>query len=437
MITNSIFILGAGSSAEYGMPLWKDLAPEMRKKFDQLTYDDWDHAVHQLVVGHAISYDEKAQAISFCQKVLNAVGKDRQFSTIDEAISRMLEETANAEHNFFFAMNMLQTPSEVLFWYIMFLIFRERMLAEQGAGSDYSPIDTKLWLGHHKTMGWLRYLMNEDTTLLANAYNIFIDFNYDNLFYAYYCYLLQYPDYFSKETQQRLNGMGLTLQSREGRLKKLSQLEQKKQKRLSALPDRGKICRGATVEREFSDLELQQIEQALEQYRNYDSEINNLNLDYSSDWRNYSLPKEEICVFQPHGFFQALNKHASSHHIAEHGIFQNIDRSKSYRGTEPISCHDTRDKNFEDVNQALKARPYERLIIMGVGPTSLRQNLDKIAFDNVNPKINEIWFTCFEHKDIDDYEDYFAERFGEKIDMKIFDNCTDLAKALAQEFGEA
>ena len=436
MITNSIFILGAGSSAEYGMPLWDELAKEMRKKFQQLTYDDWDHAVHQLVVGHAISHYEKAQAISFCQKVLNAVGKDRQFSTIDEAISRMLEETGNAEHNFFYASNMLQTPSEALFWYLMFLTFQERMLGEQGAGSDYSPTDTTLWLGHHQRMGWLRCLMNDNATLLAIADNIFIDFNYDDLFYAYYCYLLQYPDYFSKETQKRLYDRGLSLQSREGRLKKLSQLILQKEKRLLALPERGKILRGATVEREFKDPKLQQIEESLQRYQNYESEISDLNLNFQSDWRAYTLLKKEIYLFQPHGFFQALNKPSGNSHIGDHGIFQNIDRSKSYRGTEPISCHDTRAENFKEINDALKGRPCERLILMGVGPASLRQNLNKIAFENVTQKISEIWFTCFECKHIDDYKDYFAERFGEKIDMKQFKTCTELAKALAQEFGE-
>ena len=408
MITNSIFILGAGSSAEYGMPLWDELAEEMKKKFQQLTYDDLDQAVDQLALGHVISHDEKAQAISFCQKVLNAVGKDRQFSTVDEAISTMLEETGNAEHNFFYLSDMLQTPSEVLFWYIMFLIFQERMLAEQGAGSDYSPIDTKLWLGHHQTMGWLRYLMNKDTTLLANADNIFIDFNYDDLFYAQHCYLLRYPDYFSKETQQRLRERELTLQSREGRLKKLSELTLQKKERLLALPDRGKILRGATVKRGFSDPVLQQIEQALERYRNYDSEINNLNLRYASDWRNYSLHKEDICLFQPHGFFQALNKHVGSNHISEHGIFQNIDRSKSYRGTEPISCHDTEDKNFEDINQALKGRPYERLILMGVGPASLRQNLSQINLNDVE-NIKTIYYTCHIGEDGEDYNHEYVK----------------------------
>ena len=94
MITNSIFILGAGSSAEYGMPLWKDIAPEMRKKFDQLSYGDRDHATHQLVVGHAISHDEKAHAISFCEKALDAVGRNMQFSTIYEAISTLVKEAS-------------------------------------------------------------------------------------------------------------------------------------------------------------------------------------------------------------------------------------------------------------------------------------------------------------------------------------------------------
>ena len=436
MITNSIFILGAGSSAEYGLPLWKDLAPEMRKKLQQFSHDEWDHVVGQLAGNYSTSHDDRAKAILFCIDVLNAVDEEETFSTIDEAISMKLRESNAAQHNRRFAMRKLQTLSEVLFWYVMLLTFHDKLLGRQGEGSDYSAIDTTLWLGHHQTMGWLRNFIQNNSLLLSHETNMFIDFNYDGLFYAMYSYLNQFPEYFSIEKQKQLSDLGISLYTRSSREKKHTELNELLDRRISEISD-GEVLREGLVNNSFPDPELRRLDKELAKIEQYDVNIRKLNLHFIADWRRYNPFKEDMKLFQPHGFFEGLNNPNPKNSIVQYGIFQNIDRSKSYRGTEPISCHDTRDKNFKEINQALKGRPYERLILMGVGPTSLRQNLDKIKFDNVKPKINEIWFTCFNSVDIDDYEDYFAERFGEKIDMKQFKRCEDLAKALAQEFGAA
>ena len=68
MITNSIFILGAGSSAEYGMPLWKDLAKEMRLQFEAIEATSWERDLDRCVQGVIVTEEDTKYAVSFLKR---------------------------------------------------------------------------------------------------------------------------------------------------------------------------------------------------------------------------------------------------------------------------------------------------------------------------------------------------------------------------------
>ena len=155
---------------------------------------------------------------------------------------------------------------------------------------------------------------------------------------------------------------------------------------------------------------------------------------FERQWRNDDKKRSNMKLFQPHGYFRLLHRRGAKKSTDFHAIIEAYKGSNSYRGTEPISCHNTLPKNFSNINNAINKQYCERIIVMGVGPRSLRQNLQHIRFEDLSPPPSEIWFTCYDSAEMECYEKYFKERFGEKIKKKDFKTCTELAKALAKEF---
>lgn len=191
MITNSIFILGAGSSKEYGMPLWDELSDEIKRKVNAFRHGSLENLLQICCQHHPhLNEEERQYAVSFVDEVLSSVGENERFATIDEAISTLLKETEYHLYNEKFTKHLRQTPSEEFFWSLLFWTFRELIIGEEGKGTTTSPAETFLFHGAHQTKGWLRSLIGENGKLLCDdTTNMFIDFNYDDLFYTCFCYL--------------------------------------------------------------------------------------------------------------------------------------------------------------------------------------------------------------------------------------------------------
>jgi hypothetical protein len=66
---NKVLILGAGSSVEYGLPLWKDLSFLIHEKINKDTEN---------------RYKYKKEIVSW----LNKVGEDKEYETIDRCIEK-------------------------------------------------------------------------------------------------------------------------------------------------------------------------------------------------------------------------------------------------------------------------------------------------------------------------------------------------------------
>ncbi|MGC6516514.1 MAG: hypothetical protein ACON49_00630 [Candidatus Puniceispirillaceae bacterium] len=425
-IKNSIIILGAGSSKEYGLPLWNELADKMISdvklrdaKTILIKYPGFD-----LMTDEYLEY-----SIAFIEKVKKGV-QGGEYSTIDEAISDLLAKKSDHPLERIYTSRFMQTPSEALFWFLMNLIFHQSIIGGNLGGCS---VDTFLWLGNHQTLGWLRFLIGEPKTLdMQGTNNIVIDFNYDDLFYSCYSYLTHFPEYYS---ENYIASKSRREREIENRMEKIRSLEEEVD-RLRVQYAEKRDLRQSLIRGEVANQHLIEKREALEALKNNNAPETDSLPEIEGEWRKIVASKNDLNIFQPHGYFSALHKNQK---LWKKDGLKIIDPNKgthSYRGSEPISCYDTVPQNFSKITEALEQNNFDKLIVMGVGPESLPVNFEKITFEAMPSALNEIWFTCYEDEKKQIYVDYFRNRFGNHISLKMHKTCTDLAKALSAQHKE-
>lgn len=121
------------------------------------------------------------------------MGDKKEFSTVDEAITARLKEM-NHEPEFQEAVvELRQTLEEQFFWIILSVSLFSYNKVDWG---NYAVglLDKFLYSGMHNERGWIKELKLH---LQGNSIcsNIFIDFNYDDVFYSILTYLKCDPYY--------------------------------------------------------------------------------------------------------------------------------------------------------------------------------------------------------------------------------------------------
>ncbi len=189
-IKDSIFILGAGSSNEYGMPLWADLAQEMKNTLNKYKCKDLANALAKR--GHRILLNEEYICVILNQLLADIVA-GKISTTIDEAITARLIELGGKDGMIKDGDKPMakMTDFETFFWFVMYIVFKERMNTLDG--SIESDIDTFMRTRVAKQKGWIKLMdvfNTEDSfTSFKNNNNMIIDFNYGDVFYASFAFL--------------------------------------------------------------------------------------------------------------------------------------------------------------------------------------------------------------------------------------------------------
>lgn len=436
MITNSIFILGAGSSKEYGMPLWDELSDEIKRKVSAFRQDSLENLLQICCQHHPhLNEEERQYAVSFVDEVLSSVGENERFATIDEAISTLLKETEYHLYNEKFTKHLRQTPSEEFFWALLFWTFRELIIGEKGKGTTTSPAETFLFQGAHQTKGWLRSLIGENGKLLIDdKTNMFIDFNYDDLLYTCFCYLKCDSYYMSPQHNSS------SLKREERKSQELRDLKEEAReiaseisKEWTNLKNQNRNERNILTKGQGQNTRLQSLNSKLIQINKSIQDKNVKSpIEFKYDWMRNAPVKETINLFQLHGYFGMLT-HAAHNWSKEYKkVLASQSKSESYRGSEPISCHDAGEIQFKNINNTIESGSHNRLLILGLGSRSLDFNLAKINFESMTAVISSIWFTCYDELEVSFYNDYFRERFGHGLELRRFKTCSDLANALSK-----
>src|SRR6267154_758181 len=132
----NIFVLGAGSSVEYGLPVWNELGLRMKEKINN---------------DQTNSYKYKKQILKWIDKV----GEDKQYKTLDECI---FNESVSLEHH----TDGVEVENEI------FSIIKDIF-------SDLYRKENGVWIKN------LNQKILENTTLRLEQQITFINYNYDQV----------------------------------------------------------------------------------------------------------------------------------------------------------------------------------------------------------------------------------------------------------------
>ena len=199
MITNSIFILGAGSSAEYGMPLWDELAKEMRNSMSEKIADSakYEVEINAMTKIFGVNRNHILTAHFFNACMMTKVAKG-QYKTIDQCLSEELEQLSRRPDMLAGFDHSNVQVVEHWFWLIMLHIFKGR-LSNKCSSSNSSTMDLFLRSGNFQTTGWIKELFSSDVNsgMQGVHSNAYVDFNYDDIFRSVLRYLIVSPRYYA------------------------------------------------------------------------------------------------------------------------------------------------------------------------------------------------------------------------------------------------
>ena len=325
----NIFVLGAGASADYGLPMWAEL--------------------RDLLIAHIGG--RRSETSSDISATLLAglfqVGENKKYETIDKMISEISKKTANLS----VLEELFKSVKE---------IFKLKL------------IDNK--------HGWIETFIEKNNlnalldTTVSNNDGVFINFNYDDILVS------RIVTFFDKEHTMTAPEVSWDWRTKTGR----------------DFEDKFSQCLGD--------------------------------------------------VFHPHGMLYLFEKDSlkigektycrpvcETFRNAEVSINSRTGSSVTHGGDSAISCHDTQEAfTFSKIKERIKDLAYAemgtdvRLILLGVGPSSLELNLDKVFGDYELP-IREIHYTCTDIKNMPVYEKYFR-KFGAMLLTNKYENCRDLVE---------
>ena len=319
-----IFILGAGASKDYGLPLWEELQSLLLKHIKNKVGTDAD--VRQTLL-----------------KELRNIGESKKYKTVDKMISEVAKRKNGSE------------AEDVLFG-CMGEIFEE---SRSNTDTENDWIEDFIRGRDHHLTALLTNSKTEDSTM-------FVNFNYDTVF------LLKVIGFFRDKYE-------------------------------STSP---------------------------EDRRAHETNTGQAKSGYGNCVKD---------IFHPHGIFipenRDLLKIGNECCYPTCGTFRDPGTGNKRRSN-PVSCHDaeqqfTFSKIKERVTELMGTGAVTiRLTFLGVGPQSLKFNVDKIFSDTDKSSlpIRNISYTCFKDCDQPKYEEYFQEfdRPGDR-----YKNCCDLAQGIS------
>ena len=340
-----IFVLGAGASACFGLPMWNELAELILEKlvskkneegFDQFTEDHYSKATEWIEKTNPDT--EEKGTIDYCMHMESEKLNQQDSDIVIDLIFNLIKD-----------------------------IFVEKKESSNKSGvTNHVACILINYLTDKYTMNYknLSYFLNR---------KVFIDFNYDDLL--------------SGALQESIT--------------RQTDLNYERNKIVNAAKD------GVRINSEESRRLIQEV------------------------------VKTTKNIYKPHGCF---NQNAE--------FLKNSNTYQNFLKEEPINyscafCHDCKKDRlcFKSVSEYLKnATSYyindhgtvsfkksSVIYILGVGPTSLKYNLDKIDFPENFP-LRKVVYTCFEDKDNSVYRDYFAKKFGseDKVEYVKIKKCEDL-----------
>ena len=421
-LKSTIMILGAGASAEFGMPTWN----ELKEKLEELATKQKTHP--SLIQ----SFQNKKTYFNMLTMIMKGNIKGK---TIDERFSNFMDENCQNENNFIF--NGYEIDGELFedfFWgsieYIFYSILKEKGSRQANKNFILNYLDAR----EMKTTWLDLYVKSFAKSLVKNKqFNLVIDFNYDNLFHSIFSYETQYQNYLLSEDYELLKHYTNTQREKlleiDELKKQYNEIEKIEKSNLSYRKRRV----DGTTEKEVQ-IKKTEIEKNLSRNRSLRDIMRDSIEHHQFNFKVEDVVKNsQLNIFQPHGYFDSFsvkNPNTSFKPSKPKPEYSN----KSLRGNEPISCYDTREGRFHGIHKNIEDNTTEEIIILGVGTTAIEYNLSKLKLEKTKGTVKRVFFTCYEPKEISIYKNFFKKTFGQNVALIHEKTCSELIDRLIKEY---